>query len=253
MATPPTLPDEIIGKIYIASENLYFSLTNRHLHSLLSNDFVRLQFSSHIFSHRFALLDYSPSITKNTRSVSAAAVAQDRDVVRVQTTLVNRPWFSASFACRLEAMTPALQIRAQLYENTKDSPSESLPGRVEDLRDPLSKLTFPNVPSLIIPDRNSGIGGVEMPDRLLKVPWADEKVELFRRLRRWYLDPRWAMHAHLAREIWLAWEQAKEDGQEDLVKLLQVYVEDGGLVTKFSEHRQRILTIEELLNLDYGL
>lgn len=105
------LPNELIENIYVYSENLNLPATSCHLHQLLNHESGRLHFSFYMFIHRFTSNDGGFN-TKYTSRVYAANYLRDYDIVLLQTALINRPWFDAAFASRLEAMTPELQALA---------------------------------------------------------------------------------------------------------------------------------------------
>ena len=104
------LPQEILEQIYVHSENPSLPQTSRQLYQALSSRFIRLQFCSHIFSKDF----------KSSQDFADPRFQADsyygKDLVRLQTFLLQRTWFDASFAQRLEEITPTLRSRALLWE-----------------------------------------------------------------------------------------------------------------------------------------
>lgn len=213
--TLTSLPAELIEKIYIQSENLDLPLTDGFLHRLLKPEIVKLHFCAHVFSHRFT------SKHEYIDCNFAADNPRDCEIVLLQNRIVNMPWFKASFARRLEALIPQLRARAQ-HRRDED--------RV--LRGDLKPADYPYEGQGIVKRTkqdgcvaSEDLKNVNMPQTLLLGSWTDEKVDLFHRLRGWYIDP--ILFPPALGKIGIyqqAMQQATQDHRQDVVTELDWYM-----------------------------
>lgn len=156
---PPllALPVELIGRIYIYSQNPQLPQVSRLLYQVLSNEYMRLQLCSYTFSQGFLRL-------KSTNPETQIALEDQADI---ENTILRQKWFTASFAKRLENRVPALQAAA--HDNQHKSGAGVAVGA--------SSFRVANSPC------------TRMPKKLFVGHWTDEKVEMFYRLRSWYVEP----------------------------------------------------------------
>lgn len=202
------IPVELIEKIYIYSENLGLPLANSDLYRVLNCEAARLHISSYLFSRSFEC-KYG-----YTDCNFAADSQHDEALVKLQTTLLSRTWFNASFARRLESLTPELKARA-LLRNAEDGFSR---GNIPPSDRPVEGRAHMRCVGSIETPRN-----VHMPERWLIGPWTDEKVEMFHRLRGWYIDPI-ASRDNEKTVLLGARTQAVEDDRDDVMAELDWYI-----------------------------
>lgn len=221
------LPNELIENIYGYSENLNLPATSRHLHQLLNHESVRLHFSFYIFTHRFTTNDGGFN-SKYTSRIYAANYLRDYEIVLLQTALINGPWFDAAFARRLEAMTPELRalagkrmdrdkaLRHNLEPSTRTFEAQAKVRRVwYGCRKKAGK------PRNIF---DEGPRNVHMPRSLLTGNWTDGKVELFHRLRAWYIDPVSGQDPEATTTLRQARQQAIGDDREEIAAVINEYL-----------------------------
>lgn len=183
-----SLPVELIEKTYIYSENLALPLVNRFLRLVLNKDIVRIQLCSFAFGRSFTYkTDHAHP------SSSRVGTYYGNDIVELQSQLLRQIWFTASFARHLEATVPVLQRRA---EKRKEDHGLQVAGRLRT-----SYVSEVAAPWFWFDSH------VLMPKKMLSGTWTEEKVELFYRMRGWYVEP--PCNTHL---LELGREQAILDG-----------------------------------------
>ena len=190
---------ELIEKIFIYAENLRLALTNTLLDPFLSQDIPRLRLCVVIFGQDFTHNLYYPqhSLTRVSE--------RDTNLMKLQQLLVDQSWFTASFTRRLEALVPPLQARERQGEKEDKT-------HMQQASDPGIWPRYHHTP------RSFAIEIVRMPKSLLTVNRTDGKVEMFHRLRSWYIEPdiRADGELHLCSIL----QQAVTDGRDEVVAVL---------------------------------
>lgn len=128
-----------------------------------------------------------------------------QDQAAIESSIIRQKWFTASFAKRLEDRVSALQAAAQ--DNEHKSGAGVAVGE--------SAFRVANNPC------------TRMPKRLFVGPWTDEKVEMFYRLRSWYVEP--DVSPAGGNVLSSSLFQAIQEGRPDIVKEINWYMRAGML------------------------
>ena len=142
-----TLPVEILSKIYFYSGNPSFALANKHISRCLSLQFIRLQFCVRLFSY-----GPGPSPYENYEVA--------RNLGRAQTLVFQKPWFSNSFARKVQCEI----MRLQNPQGTVNRP-----GWRSDSDRLVCAASLAQIPR----------------ELLLQKPWGQAKIKLLHRLLKW--------------------------------------------------------------------
>jgi hypothetical protein len=194
---PPllALPVELIEQIYIYSQNPALPRASRLLYQALSNEYLRLQLCLYTFSQGFLRLKSNPPEQFIALEEQAA----------IQSTIIRQKWFTNALAELLEIKVPALQAAAQDRENKSGY-----------------SIAFGH-PSF----RVANYPCARMPKSLFVGPWTDEKVEMFYRLRSWYVEP--DVSPAGGNLLSASLFQAIQENRTDLVRELNWYMRAGML------------------------
>ena len=138
-------PEEILGQIYLYSENPSFAVVNKRISRILSSQFIRVGFCIRIF------FGYCHSPYGNPEAF--------RIRKRAQNLVLRQPWFSNNFARKLQREV----LRRKKAQR----------GRVNRLRYHRSRRVYLELLTRI------------PKELLLRKPWSPAKVKLIHRLLQW--------------------------------------------------------------------